>query len=427
MLSSGSGNAKAGLGLMVIGGLLLAFSCAHVWRTFKNRPSDVVLSDRGLTIQGGPHSGTTLAWGEIDRYACILLDVTESRLTLLGILRSALTRDGEMGFSDVDVLKLQVGLTSGNELVIAEAERPIEMDSLRALHESIRSANWGEKPAGTPPAARKAPPVSALLCTGCGATVPPDEKPIVACRYCNTQIAVPPDVQERVRAARQVSAGRAVSEKLVIGLLQQPGASRTNSMLVLLGIPMMLSWPLAAAIGAARGLFDTIEAIDFLWLCLFPLATILALFLVLRAQLTDRQALRLLTLDFGAKHPARPGDPFTCRSCEAPLPDANDKVVVRCAYCSADNVLGLDMRREARPATEQAKGLEEALAQRKSERTRWTALTVLAGFLLLIGVGSLAMGLGAAALAEEDHPTKPKPAAAPPPAAKPAPPPPKKK
>ena len=426
MTGGGSSSAKAGIGCMILGALLCGFSIAHLRRVFKNRPSDVVLGEAGLRILGGPHHGVALAWDAIDRHSCIVLELTESRLTLLGILRSLATRDDEMGFSDVPVKKLQIGLTNGEEMFIAEAERPIEMESLHALHDSIRHGSWGASDDGAAPAAvaRKPSSVSVLVCGQCGATVQPDDKPIASCRYCHTQVAVPNDVQERVRAARQVSSSQQVSEKLVVGLLKQPGADRTNRLLVLFGIPMMLSWPLAAAIGAVRGLFDKVEAVDFLWLGVFPLATILALFLVLRAQLTDRQALRLLTLEFGARKPARSGDPYTCRSCDGPLPEEGAHVVVKCAYCGAENVLGLDLRRAAKPATEQARGLEDALAQRRSERRLWTALTGVAGVLLLVGVGSLAMGLGAPVLLEEDKP-KGKATAAPP--AKPAPPTPGKK
>ena len=192
----------------------------------------------------------------------------------------------------------------------------------------------------------------------------PDDKPVAACRYCNHQVPIPEDIQERVRAARQVTASKQVTEKLILGLLQQPGAGRTNTLLFVLGVPMMLVWPLAFGIGAVRGLLNTIEPVDFLFLALFPLAVILALFTFLRAKLTDRQALRLLTLNFGAHEPARAGDPYTCRRCSAPLPDAEGKVVVGCAFCGADNVLGLDLRREAKPSTEEAQGLESALAQR---------------------------------------------------------------
>jgi hypothetical protein len=167
-----------------------------------------------------------------------------------------------------------------------------------------------------------------------------------------------------------------------------------NRILFVVGVPMMLVWPIAFAIGAVRGLLRDVDAVDFLWLALFPMATILALFFILRAQLVDRQALKLLTLNFGASEPDKPGDPYRCRGCKAPLPDAQDKIVVRCAYCSADNILGLDLRRDAAPATEEAKGLEDAVAQRSRERWLWRFLTGFAGLLLLVGVGSLALGLG---------------------------------
>ncbi len=208
-----------------------------------------------------------------------------------------------------------------------------------------------------------------------------------------------------MRAARDFSGARAVTERLIEGLLKQPGADRVNKLLLGFGIPMMLVWPTAFAVGAWRGVLREIDPVDFLWLGLFPMATILALFFILRAQLVDRQALKLLTLNFGAKEPAKAGDPYMCRLCSAPLPDAAGKVVVRCAYCSADNVLGLDLRREAAQGVEEAQGLEGAIAQRSKERLLWRFLTGVAAILLLVGVGSLAAGLGVTPLEDEAQAT----------------------
>jgi hypothetical protein len=437
VMASGSGgsNVKAGLGVMVIAVLLTIFSVMHIRLSIRNRPSDVLLTKDGIQIEGGPYGGRRYTWAELNEFPSNLFDTEESRITILGILRSLATRDGEMGMSDIRVLKLQLRLANGEEMIVAEAERPIEQDSLRALHDSLRSGNWrGDKQKDPRQGAMQARAkqqqqgIHVLTCQQCGAAVAPDDKPSATCRFCRFQMAVPHETQERVRAARQVSGARAVTEKLIVGLLQQPGADRTNKLLLFFGIPMMLVWPLAFAIGAVRGLLRDIEFIDFLWLGLFPLATILALFFVLRAQLADRQALRLLTLNFGAKEPARPGDPYTCRSCDAPLPDSPGNVVVKCAYCAADNILGLDLRREAAPATEEAKGLEDAVAQRSQERFLWRALTGVAGVLLLLGVGSLAMGLGVTEMVADDSKGKPGAAAttpakgkAPPPATPPPP------
>ncbi len=393
---------EVGLGIILAGVLLVVFSAMHIRLSIRHRPSDVVLSKDGLRVLGGPHAGERYAWNAIAERASHLHDLEERRLTMFGIVRSIVSRDDAMGMSEVRVLKLQMNLANGESLILAEAERPIEQESLRALHDSLSGGSWRGGAGGKDPRAiaeraqekQRGLGIRTLHCPTCGAAVAPDDKPSATCRFCATAVPVPEETQERVRAAREVSGAHGVTERLITGLLKQPGADRMNLLLLVFGVPMMLVWPLAFGIGAWRGVLKEIDPVDALWLGLFPLATILGALLPLRAQLVDRQALKLLTLNFGAKEPANAGDPYTCRSCSAPLPEAGGKVVVRCAYCGADNILGLDLRREAVAGTEEAKGLEGAIAQRGRERLLWRGLTGVAGVLLLVGGGVAGGGVG---------------------------------
>ncbi|HVY49814.1 MAG TPA: hypothetical protein VHB21_28160, partial [Minicystis sp.] len=72
-------------------------------------------------------------------------------------------------------------------------------------------------------------------------------------------------------------------------------------------------------------------------------------------------------------------------------------VLVRCAYCDADNILGVDLRRDAERAGREATSLADALKKRQVERALWSALAVVA-VALLVGSGVL-LGEGLAPMA----------------------------
>jgi hypothetical protein len=398
------------LAMFVLGGLLVWFAVMHLRLAARSRPSDVLLDGVGLRIDGGVHDGRAIRWFEVEPRACAVETTQEKRYTLIrilgnffAVLLSLLARGNKFYWIKpalIDVARLHVGLRDGSRVVVAEAERPIEKESLEALHDAITSAGWhGAEPAGAAPvpaparpAARKrhtAMGLQVLLCPRCGAVAAPEDRPQIACRYCQSAITVPPELQERIRASNQVAAGRGTSERLVGQLLQQPGARQTGSRLFAAAVPMMLAWPIAFVVLAAAEAVGGLEAGGVVELLLFPVAVILGLFFLLRAKLADRFALRLLTLDFGATRPAREGDPHQCRQCDAPLPDRPGSVLVRCAYCSADNILGVDLRRQAGRVTDQASSLEDALAKRTRERSIWGALTAVAVLLMLAGGGFL--------------------------------------
>jgi hypothetical protein len=420
--------------ILVLGGLLVWFAGMHLYLAARARPSDVLLDGRGLRIDGGVHHGRAIPWAHVDPARCALETQQVKRYTLLrifgnffAVLLSLLARGNRFFWIEpalIDIAKLSVGLRDGSKVVVAEAERPVEKESLEALFDAIRSSGWHETHAGQAaspapvPAARgrnrhTAMGLQVLICMRCGGIAAPEDKPQVVCRYCQSPVAVPPDLQERIRAANQVAAGRGTSDRLVGKLLQQPGAKRTGTRLFAAAVPMMLAWPAALAAIAVEASANALGFGSAVELLLFPIAVILGLFFILRAKLADRFALRLLTLDFGAQRPARAGDPHTCRQCDAPLPERPGSVLVRCVYCGADNVLGLDLRRDAGKATREASSLEDALAKRTKERTLWGLLTVVAVLLVLLGGVFLVDGLYAMA-GDDSHPTARRvPAAAP--------------
>ncbi len=84
----------------------------------------------------------------------------------------------------------------------------------------------------------------------------------------------------------------------------------------------------------------------------------------------DRIAVRHLALHASARRPLSAGDPYGCRNCGAPLEPKGpaEGIVVRCVYCDADNVLGLDLRPQARDAEPERRAIERALERRGDER-----------------------------------------------------------
>ena len=236
---------------------------------------------------------------------------------------------------------------------------------------------------------------------------------------------MPQETAQRIAASRKVNANRSVSNDLVKKLLQQPGAHETNSRILWVAIPMLLAWPIALGALGARAATETLTSIDVFVLPVVPFLVVGGLFTVLRASLVDRQALRLLTLDFGAQPPLRKGDPHTCRRCGAPLEERPGEVLVTCAYCMCDNVLGLDLGREVAPTEHQARSLEESFRERASETRLWGALKAVGIVLLTLGGAGVVLGAGGSMALDdpmfESEPAKPKPAkAATPPATPPA-------
>ena len=392
----------------VVGTLLVYFAGMHLFIAARARPSDVILGGDGLHIEGGVHHGRTLLWAQIDPDRTTLTVEKERRYTLVRILGNGFAvlmmllvrrRVFWIERAQLDIARLRVGLRDGSTLLLAEAERPIEKESLEALHDAVRSSGW-HAPPGAPRAKRPGGRhtvmgLSVLFCPRCGAVAIPDDREAVPCRYCNAAVPIPPATRERVGAGQRVRAGRSTSDRLVGKLLQQPGAGPTGNKLLAAAIVMMLAWPVSFVLGGLEIATDLHDTVSLLSLLVFPISMIVGLFFLLRASLADRFALRLLTLDFGAQHPQREGEPYTCRRCDAPLPDEPGSVVVGCRYCGAENILGLDLRRDAVKATREATSLEDALARRAQERRLWGALTVAAVALVGLGVAALAQGASA--------------------------------
>ncbi len=355
-------------GFAIFAGIaLILYARKHVGLAFRERPSDVVFGKDGLRIEGGPKNGTQIAFVDIEAARVVgrhekleLVDEKESKKE--------------------NFWRLVLDLRDGSREQLASAEDPRERDSLQSLCDSIRASltKPGEQ------RVQKAAPQAPLRCPSCLAPAVPGDAEMVPCHFCKTPIRMPDDVRARIRAVDQRRAANAKSEKLVAKLVNQPGALRTSFFVFLAAIPSLLAWP-AAIVGAG-----VLYALCYLrvWngflLALASFGVIAALYYLVRGQLSDRQALRLLTLGFAARAPTEAGGFHHCRQCNGPLNAEPGNVLARCVYCGAENVLGLDVRGDAQKSRAQVDSLDDALFQRRNERARWRFSAFIALALLVV-------------------------------------------
>jgi hypothetical protein len=196
---------------------------------------------------------------------------------------------------------------------------------------------------------------------------------------------------------------RTTTTQMIAKLRDQPRAAHTNGWLLAFSIFMFGAWPLGWGIIAFRILGDGFQAQDTLFLML-PLAAVLGGFFMARGRLADRGALQLLTLGFGALAPRKDGEPSRCRRCQGPLPNAGIGGVAHCAYCSAENIVGLDLRPSLDPARTEQVTFDDALKKRAKEKMLWTVLTVVAIITLLGWIGGTIVYV--ASMVEESTPVQ---------------------
>ena len=112
---------------------------------------------------------------------------------------------------------------------------------------------------------------------------------------------------------------------------------------------------------------------------------------LLRAQVAGRAAVRLVTTRFAAVAPEVPGAPASCRHCGGPLPEVpSEQLVVLCAYCRSENVLGTLLAPVARREEGQAGDLGAELRARLAQRRRYRLISLASLALLAMSAASLA-------------------------------------
>lgn len=129
LLAFSEGGGEVVFGGMAAGGLLVFYSGMHARFAIRERSSDVLLSKKGLRIDGGRFHGLWASWENVERARCHLENTHEKRPTLWGIFVFLLylamrSRNVTSPLRDVEVLRLRLVPRHGQPLVVAQAERP---------------------------------------------------------------------------------------------------------------------------------------------------------------------------------------------------------------------------------------------------------------------------------------------------------------
>lgn len=352
------------LGIVAGEVILILRGINHLRLVLRTRAADVFFDDDGLAIDGGRMHGTAIRW-------------TECR----EIREEAFDRD------EIARTRAVVVRTDGSTVTLAEAAEETELASLRALVESVRARL---QPDAIPDVPVEEPP-DLLRCPACAAPTSPVDAAETTCAFCAAAVPIPAALRDKLRATEEVLGTSKVSAPLLAKLLAQPSAHRAMVLSIIAGLPIAAMWLLAVGFGFVLYRHHGLLARNVLLLSATAMVTIVAVYLLLRFWFVNRKALAVIALHFGAFPPAKPGAPWTCRGCSAPLPAARSGLLARCPYCGADNVQGIDLRPRAAGARRERVTLEATFKSREQERRTYArraavALAVLplsiAGFVI---------------------------------------------
>jgi hypothetical protein len=368
----------------------IVVSCIAIWAAYAakiDRASDIVLDDSGFVIEGGPLDKTHCKWSEVR--GCEIVKV-EGRWAVRWIVLSWLTARRFASINrrrDVPVKQLVLS-RKGEKLELAEAEGD-EIESLEQLRDSIRSAV-------TPPKQPAQLPQEILKCPHCDAPLVPVPAARMTCTYCHRELDVPVELRERVRASIELDQTSGSHASTVRRLVDQPSARHAawviawcRRLMVWIQPAAFVLWctmihrsshdvALPAGISVIRTApnDDGIALYDFGLFVLVIAAAFAIAWSIGHAYIANRQALRTLADNFGAVPPAKPGAPSTCHNCNAPLP-ASTALLVHCAYCAAENVLGIDPRPAAMRRKRESIDLARDLRRwRRARLRRWITMPV---------------------------------------------------
>jgi hypothetical protein len=330
---------------------------------WKRRASDLLLGREALAIRGGPLHRTVYAFRDPPRFA---------------LARQEANADG-------DLATLQIG---GEVAAICRDED--EARSLGVLVETVEALH-AQAAGATRPEPGEQPP-GVVCCAACGAPVAPCAAAETTCGHCGATVAMPEEARAEIAAQGDLAAARGESDRLLRRLLRQPGAHRTNLLLLVAVPPAVLGWPVAGVLfdefSQARHLFSWHHGVS---LFVAALSFTYGLSWLLRAQVVGRAAVRLIATRFAAVPPAAPGQPCSCHHCGGPLPEAAaEQLVVGCIYCRSANVLGTHLVPVARREQGQMADLTTALRARLTERRKYRLISLGSLVLLAVSVASLA-------------------------------------
>ncbi len=389
-ISSARQDSSFGTILGVVGAVIFLPPALFALFSHADPPSDLWLDDLGLRVEGGPHHGLALPWGDLDPQGLELVETREKRLTVAVVvghlflfLLSLIANQPEVPRVEGDpVARLWIRTRSGNRVLLARGVEQDEIESLRGLTEALRSR------LASTIRMDDAPP-TALCCDSCKAPVRPSEEPVVSCAFCHHPVTMPEALRQRLTAHRTLAVTRHKVQALVARLVNLPSARRAS--LVSKGVFATVVL-LSAVLGAAVVLLALGDAVDAFALgaLVFAVGLLVAAAFKFGVRLVmDRRALGTLGAWFGARAPRREGDAWGCRGCGAPLPEAQG-ALVRCTYCDMESVTGIDARLALAPLQQQHAALEEHVenhARRRASADRslvFVSLGAIISILILV-------------------------------------------
>lgn len=326
----------------------------------KQRASDVLLRKSGVSISGGPYAGQHIEWSELSLEPARLAPGTKPEETSLL-------------------------LPGGRQIVTSEPE---ELASLVALARTLGAFTQGHD-AAQRPAETHGDSAVVPLCPHCGAPLTPSTAQSVLCRHCRMAAPLPAKLRAEVAKLETLTQARTQTERALAVLSRWPSSRRTNVVLALATIPLVLGWPVSGALTSEYFQYhDVFSWRDVGLLFGSTAAVTLGLCFWLVGQGVHRQAFGLVVASFHAVRLADDG--LGCHHCGAPLAVRPDLPLVTCAFCRSDNVvLGLQLAPRVSAETEQAASLDELLRTRlrSIEIWRWlsfaSALSIVVGGVLL--------------------------------------------
>jgi hypothetical protein len=338
---------------------------------WKRRASDLLIGKNELAVRGGPLHRTRIAFRDLDP-ACFTLKrpsdaEAEAYIAYLKPDQVTLWLDGE---------------------VAAVCRDEDEARSLAVLVETVHALHAQAVGAWQPPVLR---PPGVVYCEVCGAPVAPRKEEQAQCGHCGADVAIPTETRAALAAQEGLAAAHAQSERILRQLLSQPGAHRTNLLIVVSIPPLFVGWPLCGI------LFDELyQGRNHLFSWLHGVSLLIAAFCftyglswLLRAHIAARAAVRVVATRFAAIPPTETGDPSACRNCGGPLPlVSSEQLLVSCLYCQSENVLGTYLLPAVRREEGQARNLGEELIVRLAERRRYRLIALASLLLLLLSVAS---------------------------------------
>lgn len=338
---------------------LIGFGTRSLRHAIRDRPTDLLVSAAGARVEGGPHAfyyGMTTSWND-------------------------LAQDKWHVRAAKDCSELVTG-TGDSEMVLAHATDAGEAFSLQEIADLIHATAQERTQAQKDSGERR------FCCPACGAPLNPDDADTVTCAYCQHPVPVPAELRQRVRAARQLQASARVTPQLIQRFMTQPNARRVNAIGSVAALAMLGAWPGAAAAGAWLYHVDRLTVDAVVGLIILAPASIVLLYAVASAAITNRCALQLVTMRLSARSGSS-GRP-ECRVCGATLPTEN--AVVTCPFCGTANILGIDLRRSARDALGDEEELRFTLELNANRRK--LALTGVAFALAGTVLGALLFAVG---------------------------------